>query len=299
MARQLGFLNVYKPAGMSSHDVVGSVRRLIEVQQVGHGGTLDPLAQGVLPIAFGKACRLFRFISSEKIYRAEVLIGIQTTTDDMEGAIIARSDELPGEKEIRLALKQLTGELKQAPPLYSAVHYGGKRLYQLARKGILPKDVPERQVTINSIDLLSLKDNLLDLRIDCSQGTYVRAIARDLGMKLNCGGCLKSLIRERAGPFELKESCSIQLLSELLHSGRLDEAVLNPLDVLANGIHFSIEREDMKRLTMGQSLPVSLQSCEELPIFVSCLNELVAVCRLKDNNELQPEVVVARANTIS
>ncbi len=187
-----GFLNINKPQGMTSHDVVAKVRRIIGTKHVGHGGTLDPLAEGVLPIAVGQACRLLRYIPSNKVYKADFLLGTSTTTDDTEGDVLEKSDagSWPSLTVLEQSLSKFQGELDQVPPNFSAVHHEGKRLYELAREGVIIADRPARKVLVNSIDVLDYAAPTAVIRIDCGGGTYIRSIARDLGQLIGCGCCL-------------------------------------------------------------------------------------------------------------
>ncbi len=252
----LGFINVAKPSGMTAHDVVAAVRRITKVKQVGHAGTLDPLATGVLPVAVGKACRLLRFLSSTKVYLAEIQLGLKTDTDDIEGETIATTEVTALPEEILQAFASFSGVQRQIPPLYSAVHVGGKRLYQLARAGITPENIPEREVFIESLEVVALKGNILTARIKCSSGTYIRSIARDLGDKLKTGGCLRSLVREKAGPFPISQSLSLEQLQAAADSGKLEEMVINPLIVLTCH-QVQLSQQQAKQLRQGQTVLIT------------------------------------------
>jgi len=295
-----GFLNVNKPPGISSHDVVRVVRKLLAVKQVRHGGTLDPLAEGVLPVAVGPACRLLRFLPDDKRYRAEILLGQQTTTDDLEGETIERAIRpLPSYGEIRETINHFVGEIEQIPPAYSAVHHNGKRLYQLARAGSLPENIVPRLVKVHDIEILNLELNTVEVRISCGAGTYIRSIARDLGERLGVGGCLKSLIREQAGVFSLTEAFSLERLAELKEQGTLSEALIDPLKALSLASNFAIievDEESARRLSMGQKLPVKDLSCaaeSSGKILITFQQKLVAVCNLTSENLVKPEVVLS------
>ena len=303
----LGFLNIHKPTGMTSHDVVQRVRKLLAVKQVGHGGTLDPLAQGVLPIAVGPACRLLRFLPNDKTYRAEILLGQQTTTDDLEGEIIKRADcPLPAYEEIRQSLSHFVGEIEQIPPAYSAVHHNGKRLYQLARSGALPEEIEPRQVTIHELEILKLELDTVEVRIRCGAGTYIRSIARDLGERLGVGGCLRSLVRERAGAFSLAEALNLDQLAELKEQGVISEALIDPLVALSSNPGLSsveVDREVARRLSMGQRIngaefdgaefDAPVHGCNK--ILITFEKKLIAVCNLTKENLVEPEVVLFNA----
>lgn len=214
-----GFLNLNKPIGLTSHDCVARVRRLVRLSRVGHGGTLDPAASGVLPIALGKATRLLQFLRHDKAYRATIQFGVSTTTDDMEGEIIA-SQPSPGLslEQIFPALQQFQGKIVQVPPKYSAIQVQGKRLYDLARAG-KEVEVPARTVEVFEIEVLDWRAGdfpQLDVAIACGTGTYIRAIARDLGRVLQTSGTLARLTRTQSSGFDLANSLSLEVLATQL-----------------------------------------------------------------------------------
>ncbi len=281
---------------MTAHDVVAVLRKLTGMKQVGHSGTLDPMATGVLPIAVGKACRLIRFLADDKIYRAEVLFGRSTDTDDIEGAVLKSSPSLPELAEISSGLEQFRGRIKQTPPLYSAIHIKGRRLYELARKGEKPEKIPQREVIVHSIDLLDYRIDeelglpVLSLRIHCSTGTYIRSIARDLGELLGSCACLFSLKREKAGPFWIESSLTLEELKHLAIETKLQEAFLKP-DELIKLPRVELEREQARRLSHGQqvqldsvffSFPESsiVFSGSEFYVLALEADKLLAVCSL-------------------
>ena len=209
-----GFINLNKPVGITSHDCVARVRRLLRGSKVGHGGTLDPAASGVLPIAVGTT-RLLQFLRQDKAYRATIKLGITTTTDDLEGEIItSQSASGLSLEQIVPVLQQFQGKIVQIPPKYSAIQVQGKRLYDLARAGE-QVEVPARTVEIFKIEVLDWRAGefpQLDVEIACGGGTYIRAIARDLGVALQTGGTLAALTRTRSSGFDLKDSLSLEEL---------------------------------------------------------------------------------------
>ncbi len=205
-----GFLNVYKPRGMTSHDVVAVLRRVTKIKQIGHTGTLDPFAEGVLPICIGKATRLIEYLTDDKAYIATLQFGKTTDTYDIEGQIISQSDKKVSKDDIVNVLKKYQGEIEQVPPIYSALKVNGKKLYEYAREG---KDVEikSRKVIIEKIDLLSFDDELqqAEIYVKCSKGTYIRSLGFDIGNDLTCGAYLSKLIRVQAGDFKLDESIKL------------------------------------------------------------------------------------------
>ena len=204
-----GVLVVDKPSGPTSHDVVDQVRRALATRRAGHTGTLDPFATGVLAVCVGKATRLARFLSGGvKEYRATVRLGFATTTDDATGAPVGGSRPVGvGEGAVRAACAGLVGDLLQVPPAYSAKRVAGRRLYEMARQGVAV-DRRASPVTIYALDLRGFVEDLVELDVRCSPGTYIRALARDLGESLGVGGHLMALRRTRTGPFDLERAVS-------------------------------------------------------------------------------------------
>lgn len=251
-----GFLNLNKPVGFTSHDCVARVRRLTQLKRVGHGGTLDPAATGVLPIALGKATRLLQFLQPDKAYKATIQLGITTTTDDLEGEIITSApvSELSLEA-VKAALKSFEGTIEQIPPSYSAIQVQGKRLYDLARSGE-KITVPARTVEVFKIEILDWRDGdfpQLDVAIACGAGTYIRAIARDLGAALKTGGTLAALIRTASSGFHLADSLTLEQLEHQLQQG-----IFNPIPPAATLEHLpivSLPATIAQRWCQGQRIP--------------------------------------------
>jgi tRNA pseudouridine55 synthase len=200
-----GVLVVDKPAGPTSHDVVDRVRLVLGEKRAGHTGTLDPFATGVLPVCLGKATRLVRFLAEgDKVYRATVRLGFATSTDDALGEPLGQPQEARLEAAaVRDAALRLIGRLLQVPPAYSAKRVGGQRLYELARRGVAVERVPA-PVTVHALEVLRVSDGEVELEVRCSPGTYIRALARDLGEALGVGGHLTALRRTRNGPFGIE-----------------------------------------------------------------------------------------------
>ncbi|MEB3177830.1 MAG: tRNA pseudouridine(55) synthase TruB [Nostocaceae cyanobacterium] len=217
-----GFLNLNKPFSWTSHDCVVYTRKLFRLKRIGHGGTLDPAATGVLPIALGKATRLLQYLPSEKAYKATIRLGVCTTTDDLEGKIISQTPVMGLSLEtVTNALKQFVGKIEQIPPAYSAIQVQGKRLYELARKGEVV-EVPMRTVEVSRIEILDWRPSdypELDVAISCGSGTYIRAIARDLGAVLETGGTLSALCRTFSSGFPLADSLRLSELETQVKAG--------------------------------------------------------------------------------
>jgi tRNA pseudouridine55 synthase len=254
----LGFLNLNKPKDWTSHDCVAKVRRLLKIRKVGHGGTLDPLATGVLPIAVGKATRLISYLPHRKAYQAKIRFGVQTATDDLEGEILKTSSAsgLTLEK-ITPYLPQFLGIIEQIPPQYSAIQRDGKRLYDLARQGKIV-EVPSRRVEIFDLQVLGWQAGEfpeLDLSIRCGEGTYIRAIARDLGDLLGVGATLAGLIRTESGGMDLGNSMTLEELADRLESQ--DFFLTSPQIVLTDLPKIILDAETAQRWCQGQKIAVT------------------------------------------
>jgi tRNA pseudouridine55 synthase len=206
-----GFLNVLKPPGMTAHDVVAFMRRRLGTRKIGHAGTLDPLAVGVLPLAVGNATRLLQYLRSGKEYLAEIQFGVETSTADAEGEVLSRAPMLITEEQLREILPRFRGTIMQRPPMVSAVSIGGKRLYQLAREGI-EIERPLREVTIDVLELVRFWPGeypRAQVRVSCSAGTYIRSLAVDMAEVLGGVASLAFLLRTRAGDFPLAEAATL------------------------------------------------------------------------------------------
>ena len=206
-----GFLNVYKPVGKTSHDVVAYFRKLLKIKKIGHTGTLDPFAEGVLPICVGNSTRLIEYLPDDKAYLAFVQLGKATDSYDTEGNVIFESDKKVTKEQLVNALTSFEGIIEQLPPMYSAIKVKGKKLYEYAREGKTISVAP-RQVTIHKIELKNFDEEKQEAQvyIECSKGTYIRSFANDLGQNLCCGGYLTRLIRTKAGKFLVEDSIKMQ-----------------------------------------------------------------------------------------
>jgi tRNA pseudouridine55 synthase len=228
-----GFLVVDKPTGWTSHDVVDAARRWLSARRVGHLGTLDPLATGVLPLAVRSATRLVHFVQDhDKAYTGSLRLGVETDTLDASGKIVRCSDRaLPDEAAVRDALRHFLGEVEQIPPMFSAVKQGGIPLHRLAREGQQVERAP-KTVRIHRLELLKYAPPVVELSVECSGGTYVRVLAADLGARLGCGAHLIGLRRTRSGPFDLSQALTLEQLEAEAESGQLERRLIPPLGVL-------------------------------------------------------------------
>jgi tRNA pseudouridine55 synthase len=253
-----GLLVIDKPAGWTSHDVVARVRRLSGVRRIGHAGTLDPMATGVLPLGIGRATRLIEYLSdADKGYRATIRLGVRTDTDDADGSTLAERDwSHLTEEQVRVGLAGFVGEIDQIPPAYSAIKRDGVPLHRLARAGETVALTP-RHVTIRGIEILEVA--LPDVTIDvaCSKGTYIRSLARDLGEQLSCGAHLAALRRTRSGPFTLNDTTSLDELTEAAQAGRLGDRLLPPDAAVQSLPSIKLTSPDERLLLTGRHSPAS------------------------------------------
>lgn len=249
-----GLLLIDKPAGSSSFDVVRKVRQALRVRKVGHGGTLDPFATGLLLLCLGEATKLVPFLMPErKTYRAIMRLGEETDTQDPTGRVIARSEELPEPERIYEAAARFVGEIEQIPPMYSALRHHGERLYQLARRGETV-EVKPRRVTIYRLEVQEVALPLVTMEVACSQGTYIRTLAADLGRVLGCGAHLAALRRLAVGGFRVEEALTPEAMGEL--SRHELAARLIPLPQCLPGLRvLAVGPEEAERLRHGQAVP--------------------------------------------
>jgi tRNA pseudouridine55 synthase len=252
-----GILVINKPAGPTSHDIVALVRRLTSVRRVGHGGTLDPFAMGVLPVFIGRATRMVEYhLSDEKRYRASVVFGARSTTDDLDGEMTPSDGPAPTREAVEAALGSFRGSIEQVPPDHSAVHVDGKRAYEVARGGDKP-ELKSRHVVIHSLELTGWDTAdpdrpLAELEVHCSAGTYVRSLARDLGERLGSGAYLGSLTRTASGPFTLDMAHDLDHVREQLAHGDTEELLLPPDAGLDAIPQVQIRPSDREALARGQ-----------------------------------------------
>ena len=229
-----GIILIDKPQGWTSHDVVGKLRGILHERRIGHSGTLDPLATGLLVVFVGRATRAVEFAEADrKEYIAGLRLGISTDTQDITGRIINEGTDLPDEMELRKALERFKGELEQIPPMYSAVKVGGKKLYELARKGESIERKP-RHITVFGLETAGREDNDYILNVVCSKGTYIRTLCHDIGTALGCGGCMSSLRRTKSGVFSVEDAYTITEVQDAADRGEADKLLL-PADTLFAG----------------------------------------------------------------
>lgn len=291
-----GILAIHKEVGMTSHDVVFKLRKILKTKKVGHTGTLDPEVSGVLPICVGKATRVSDYVmESGKSYRAEVTIGVSTTTEDQTGEIVdqKRVDQNLWDKDKIIAtLKQLEGDIEQIPPMYSAVKVNGKKLYEYARQNI-EVERPVRRVHINSIDLISdiIYENDIckfEIEVECGKGTYIRTLATQIGALLNYPAHMSHLIRLKSGGFTLNQAIKLDDLREIVEQDKLQDVIL-PLEYGLNGltkitVH---DKNIVTRIQNGQKIEKSLidESKHDGEFVVWYEDKAIAIMDTYDKNE--------------
>lgn len=281
-----GFLNVLKPPGMTSHDIVSAVRRMYHLKRVGHTGTLDPSAAGVLPVGLGLATRLIEYLDKDdKSYRAEITFGWASDTGDDTGEEIARQAfVMPSEEVIRRTLASFEGDIEQLPPMYSAIKINGKKLYELARAG---KEVERtaRPVRIHKITLVERREDAIVIDVDCSKGTYIRTLCIDIGEKLGIPTVLSFLLRTKAGHFDLSSALTLEELAEQ------GEDALIPMDQAIADIP-SVQLTSQEGIAFENGRTVSIKQCFDSRVRVYVEERFVGIARIGGNGtKLIPEKV--------
>lgn len=282
-----GFLNINKPSGITSHKVISILRKITGIKQIGHAGTLDPLASGVLPVAIGKASKLIDYLPSDKSYRVGMYLGMTSDSFDTEGVITKNDCEKVTIEQVESALPKFRGEIKQVPPAFSAVHYNGKRLYELARSGKIPEDIPARDIIIYKNELVDFdyENQILRLDISCSKGTYIRTIVNDLGEMLGCGAVMFELTRTEAASMKLENALD---LKETLQKDEIIENLVKPQDVLPL-TQIEISPDDFKKVLNGNKFENTYKVSGEILLLKE--NNLVALAHA-DEKFIQPKKVL-------
>lgn len=253
-----GVLNVYKEQGFTSHDVVAKLRGILKIKKIGHTGTLDPDAVGVLPVCIGKGTKLCDLITDwSKTYEAVMLLGTTTDTLDTSGTILSQSEVTVSEMDVLRACNEFVGKYEQIPPMYSALKHNGQKLYELARKGIVIERKP-RIVNINSLRVndINLADSqkTVTITVDCSKGTYIRSLCDDIGKKLGCGACMMKLTRTRVGDFQLDDTLTLNQISALVLKGEIEERIVPVDDIFRDYESITLPEEYANYLHNGNKI---------------------------------------------
>ena len=250
-----GILNVYKEKGFTSHDVVAKLRGICHQKKIGHTGTLDPEAEGVLPVCFGRATKVCDLLTDEdKTYEAVLLLGRITDTQDVHGKTLDERTVAVTEEQVRETVMQFEGDILQIPPMYSALKVNGKKLYQLARAGKEVERQP-RPVTIHEIRILEMDLPRVRMTVTCSKGTYIRTLCHDIGERLGCGGCMEALIRTRVGRFCREDSLRLAEVEERMAVGRLESCLTAPDALFEKWPRRTADERFEKLLYNGNALP--------------------------------------------
>lgn len=292
-----GILNLNKPAGFTSHDVVNHVRKLTGIKRIGHTGTLDPLATGVLLVCVGQATRLIEYlVPGTKQYRAVIRLGQATTTYDAEGEVTSQADPAGlTEADVQRALAGFTGDIAQVPPAFSAIKKNGVPLYKLARKGLLVE--PEaRAVHVERIDLLSFNLPEITVEVTCGPGTYIRSLAHDLGQTLGVGAHLTELTRTANGCWRIEQAVSLETLAQAAADGSLADLLGSKEEALAHLPRLILSPEEETAVKMGQFLPAPPGWTEPVTAAYNLAGELVAILIPREPQLLKPKKVLSCAD---
>lgn len=281
-----GFLNLNKPVGMTSHDAVNLVRKIFSTRKVGHAGTLDPQASGVLPVAVGRATKFIEYLADrDKSYRAEILFGVSTDSGDLDGEIIARAENfsMPTVDDFNAALKNFVGEIEQRPPKFSAIKINGRKAYDMARKN-LAFDMPTRRVKIFRLELVALDEQSATIEVDCGKGTYIRSLAIDLGERFNLPAALKSLVRLRVGDFNLSDALTFD------DAKKIGEDCLLPIEICLKHLpKFELPEHRIRAFLNG--LPTTIHASDEQALRIFAGEKFLGVGRI-ERGELRSSKII-------
>ena len=286
-----GVFLLNKPLGFSSNQALKKIQWLFNAKKAGHTGTLDPMASGLLPICLGEATKFsHRLLNANKTYIATIQFGVTTTTGDQEGEVISEKEVIFNEVQLKETLQKFIGDITQIPPMYSALKFEGKPLYEYARKGI-EIERKSRQITIYDIKLIKVEGSVTTLEVSCSKGTYIRTLAEDIGQALGCGAHLKGLERTQTGNFQLSDALSIEALEAIAVASR--EKILLPIDALLEG-QSSIEltSTETEAIKKGQSIDFISKNEEELRLY-SASGKFLGVGQPDLQGHLLPKRLIA------
>ncbi|MGD9579801.1 MAG: tRNA pseudouridine(55) synthase TruB [Vampirovibrionia bacterium] len=294
----IGIININKPLKMTSHDVVSKMRKILGIKKIGHGGTLDPLASGVLPICINKATRLTQYLPTDKQYIAEITLGITTSSYDSDGEITSKQDYKAISSIIIEELEKFKGKITQEVPLTSATHYQGQKLYKYAQKGIEITDLPTKEVTIYDITILDKIDEeknnpTIKLKIDCSSGTYIRSIANDLGKNLKCGAYLSSLQRTLSSGLKIDNSYTLEEVEQIATEGNVESILVSPQSLISWPEHL-IGFGQIERISKGQFFKLTKDSYinEQKVFLVNKESKLIAIGEYDQTEQIiKPKLV--------
>lgn len=246
-----GLINVYKETGYTSHDVVAKLRGILKQKKIGHTGTLDPDAEGVLPVCLGKGTKLCDMLTDkDKTYRVTMLLGIETDTEDISGKIMSEKNVDVTEKEIETVVRNFIGKQLQVPPMYSALKVNGKKLYQYAREGVIIERQP-RSINVYNIVINEINIPRVSMTIECSKGTYIRSLCRDMGVQLGCGACMEKLVRTKVSNFYIEDSLTLEQIENLVKSYDIDKKIVKVDEVFTDYEKVVVEHKFDKLIYNG------------------------------------------------
>lgn len=276
-----GFLNIYKPKGMTSFDVVARLRRVTKIKQIGHTGTLDPFAVGVLPICIGKSTRLIEYLDDDKEYLATVQFGKDTDTYDLDGTVTNTYDKKITQEDLISILDDFRGEIEQLPPIYSAIKVNGKKLYEYARNGE-EVEIKPRKVFISMLELenFDFEKQEAKILVGCSKGTYIRSIAYDIGQKLNCGGYLTALERTKAGLFNREHSIPLENFGEV---SDVRNKLVNPIDVLPLS---KVELNDIEKERVNHGMAIYNRGFKNSDVVILAYGGRIHAIGMVEDNQI-------------
>ena len=276
-----GFLNIYKPKGMTSFDVVARLRRVTKIKQIGHTGTLDPFAVGVLPICIGKSTRLIEYLDDDKEYLATVQFGKDTDTYDLDGTVTKTYDKKINQDDLISILDDFRGEIEQLPPIYSAIKVNGKKLYEYARNGE-EVEIKPRKVFISKLELenFDFEKQEAKILVGCSKGTYIRSIAYDIGQKLNCGGYLTALERTKAGLFNREHSIPLENFGEV---SDVRNKLVNPIDVLPLS---KVELNDVEKERVNHGMAIYNRGFKNSDVVILAYGGRIHAIGMVEDNQI-------------
>lgn len=282
-----GFLNINKPKGITSHKVISVLRKITGIKQIGHAGTLDPIASGVLPVAIGKASKLIDYLPTDKSYQVSMFLGKISDTYDTDGVVEDTGFRKIELNEIENILDEFRGDITQIPPAYSAVHYNGKRLYELARAGKIPADIPSRRICVYKNEIISFdyEKQILKLDISCSKGTYIRTIVYDIGQKLGSGAVMFELIRTMSADMAIDNAID---LDENLEKSFIEQNLISPLNLIKLPV-IELNDETYKKVLNGNRFKNNYNLNGE--IFLVKNKNIIAIAIAQDDF-IQPKKVL-------
>lgn len=258
-----GIINIYKEKGFTSFDVVAKLRGILKTRKIGHTGTLDPDAEGVLPVCIGKATKICELLTDKtKEYEAVMLLGRTTDTQDVTGETLTQQEVHCSAKEVEKAVLSFVGDYMQVPPMYSALKVNGKKLYELAREGKTVERKP-RPVHFYEIEILDIDFPLVRFRVTCSKGTYIRTLCHDIGEKLGCGAAMETLLRTKVGRFTLDDAITLAQTEEAVRNGEIEQRILGIEEILAEYPRVCCTKEGDRLLANGNPLVQALVNAEE------------------------------------